>query len=123
MLELCRAASIRGGWKINYLNPWQDYLPRLEQQMQAAEAAMYSITSLEVALRLAVQIESAEINQVFQAILAASNSLFVKKLLKFRNAIEDHISYIADMLPELSPQLMQDSRELRAKFFPVVGGH
>lgn len=120
MLELCRAAALRGGWQMSYLNPWQDYLPRLERQMQEAEAAMYSITSLDDALRLVVQLESSEINQVFQAILAASNSVFVKKMLKLQKAIENHISYIVQMLPELSPQLIQVSQELRAKFLRVA---
>ena len=40
LLEICRAAAIRGGWKANLFNPWDDYLPRLEQQMDATEAAV-----------------------------------------------------------------------------------
>ena len=35
LLEICRAAAIRGGWKTHLFNPWDDYLPRLEQQMDA----------------------------------------------------------------------------------------
>ena len=35
LLELARAAAIRKGWKASLFNPWQDYLPRLEQQMDA----------------------------------------------------------------------------------------
>lgn len=117
MLEICRAAAIRGGWKINYLNPWQGFLPRLEQQMQEAQASMHSITSLDDALRLVIQIESSEINQVFQAILAGSDSVFVKKMLPVQKTIEIHISYIEHILPKLSPHLMQTAKELRAKFF------
>lgn len=33
LLEICRAAAIRGGWKANVFNPPEDYLPRLEQQI------------------------------------------------------------------------------------------
>ena len=43
LLELARAAAIRSGWKANLFNPWEDYLPRLEQQMDAAEAAVPAI--------------------------------------------------------------------------------
>ena len=65
LLEVCRAAAIRSGWKANLFNPWQDYLPRLEQQMDAAEAAVHEIDSVDAALRLVIQIESSEINEVF----------------------------------------------------------
>ena len=45
LLELARAAAIRGGWKANLFNPWEDYLPRLEQHMADAEAAVPTIDS------------------------------------------------------------------------------
>jgi rubrerythrin len=120
LLELCRIATVRGGWNVSYLNPWQSYLPRLEQKMQEAEAEARYISFLDDALRLVVQIESAEINQVFQSILSASNSVFVKKTAKFRNAIETHISDICRMLPYLAPELTQVSKELREKFSRVA---
>jgi rubrerythrin len=117
LLEVCRAAAGRHAWKINYLNPWQDYLPRLEQDMQEAEAEADSVTtSLEDALRLVLQLEASEINQVFQAMLAASDSLFVRKLMAFRNAMEVHIAYIAVRIPQLAPQLAQAAKDLRDRF-------
>ncbi len=116
LLELCRAAAIRKGWKANLFNPWQDYLPRLEQQMDAAEAAVREIDSVDAALRLVIQIESSEINQVFHAALAATDAAFVKRLRPFRRTMEAHMSYIVERIPQLSPRLMLTTRELRARF-------
>ena len=119
LLEIARAAALRRGWKANLFNPWQDYLPRLEQQMDAAEAAVCNIDSVDAALRLVIQIESCEVNQVFDAALAATDAAFVKKLSPFRKAMEAHLSYLVERLPELSPRLLANVRELRAKF-PTV---
>jgi hypothetical protein len=116
LLELARAAALRGGWKANLFNPWQDYLPRLEQQMDAAEAAVSGIDSVDAALQLVIEIESSEINQVFHAALAATDAAFVKRLKPFREAMEAHMSYLVERLPELSPRMILATRELRARF-------
>ena len=116
LLELCRAAAIRKGWTLSRFNPWQDYLPRLEQQMDAAEAAVYEINSVDAALRLVIQIESSEINEVFPAALAATEAAFVQRLKPFREAMEAHMSYLMERLPQLSPHMILATRELRAKF-------
>ncbi len=116
LLELCRAAAIRHGWKAHLFNPWDDYVPRLERQMDATEAAVLEVDSVEAALRLVVHIESSEINQVFHAALAAADSAFVKRLRPFRDAMEAHMAYLVERLPELSPQMTLACRELRAKF-------
>jgi hypothetical protein len=63
------------------------------------------------AMRLVARIELSEVNQVFLAAMAASNSSFVKKLQPFRRAVEKHIKYIAAKLPELAPDLCCDSDE------------
>jgi hypothetical protein len=116
LLEVCRAAALRTGLKANLFNPWQEYLPRLEQQMDAAEGSVRDIDSLDAALRMVVRIESSEINEVFTVALAATNAAFVKRLRPFREAMRAHMSYILDRLPELSPGLILDCRELRARF-------
>jgi rubrerythrin len=116
ILQVCQTAAARGCWKMEYLNPWQAYIPRLEEKLQGAEEVVRSITSLDDALRLVVQLESSEVNQVFQAILSASDSVFVKKMSQFKKATETHISFIAGRLIELSPQMSQLAQDLRAKF-------
>jgi hypothetical protein len=116
LLNVCKAAAIRSGWKANLFNPWQDYLPRLEEQMKEAEAAVSRIDNLEAALQLVFQIEFSEINDVFYAALAATDAAFVNRLKPFRETMEAHMAYIAERVPELSPHLMFACRELRTKF-------
>lgn len=116
LLEIARAAAMRNGWQAKLFNPWQDYLPRLEQQMEAAEAAVSEVDSVDAALRLVIQIESCEVNRVFDAALAATDAAFVKRLKPFREAMEAHLSYLVERLPELSPRLTVNVRELRTKF-------
>jgi hypothetical protein len=116
LLEIARHAAVRSGWRMNRFNPWEDYLPCLERQMDAAEAAVYEINSVDAALRLVVQIESSEINEVFDSALAATDAAFVKRLKPFREAMEAHMSYIVERISQLSPRLMLTTRELRARF-------
>ena len=106
LLEIARAAAVRSGWKANLFNPWQDYLPRLERQMADTEDALYTIDSVDAALRLVIQIESSEINKVFPTALAATDAAFVKRLRPFQEAMEAHMSYLVERLPELSPHLV-----------------
>ncbi len=119
LLQLARAAAIRSGWKANLFNPWKDYLPRLKQQMDAAEATVSGIASVDAALRLVIQIESSEINRVFDAALVATDAAFVKKLKPFQEAMEAHMSYLAEQIPQMAPQLLAAASELRARF-PIV---
>lgn len=114
LLALCGDAARRGSWMADCYNPWEQYLPSLEEHMKQVEIALYDVNSLDAGLRLVVQIESAEINRVFQGVLAACDSPFVKTLAAFREAMEKHVSFIAKRLPELDPQFFQASRELRA---------
>ena len=116
LLEICRAAAVRGHWRANMFNPWQEYLPRLEQQMVATEAALGLVNTVEAALQLVVQIEMSEINEVFYAALAATDTAFVKKLRPFQVAMERHMAYIVERLSQLAPELITTTRELRAKF-------
>ena len=116
LLELARAVAVRSGWKANLFNPWQDYLPRLEQQMADTEATISTVDSVDAALRLVIQIELSEINEVFSAALAATDAAFVKRLRPFQEAMEAHMSYLVERIPELSPRLILATRELRAKF-------
>jgi hypothetical protein len=116
LLAVCRAAVIRCGWSVGVFSPWLAYLPRLEQQMDAVEAAVQDVDSVDAALRLVIQIESSEINNVFSAALAATDAAFVKRLKPFRKAMEAHMSYLVERIPELSPRLIVNVREFRARF-------
>ncbi len=116
LLELSRAAAGRGGWNAQAFAPWQDHLPRLSEQMNAADRALGEVDSVEDALRLVLQIESSEINPVFRAAIAAGNAAFVRRLRPFREVTDAHLSYIAERIPQLEPKLTAAARELRAKF-------
>jgi rubrerythrin len=116
LLEVVRSAAMRSGWNASLFNPWEDYLPRLERQMDAAEAAVREIDSVDAALQMVIEIESSEVNKVFNAILAATEADFVKKLRPFRRAMEAHMAYIAERIPQLSPRMLAKVRELRASF-------
>ena len=120
LLALCSDAVHRGSWMADCYNPWEDYVPSLEEHMKRVEIALYDVDALDEALRLVIQIESAEINRVFQGVLAACDSPFINSLAAFREAMEKHISYIATRLPELDPQFALASRELRGMFLRTV---
>jgi hypothetical protein len=120
LLRLSAAAAHRCGWSLGCFSPWRKYLPSLEKELQEAESSLDSIASLDDALRLTIRIEASEINQVFRAILAGANSTFVKRLRPFRQAAEEHISYIVTNISQLSPNLTTLSRDLRTGFSPRV---
>ena len=65
---------------------------------------------------MVVQVESSEINQVFYAALAATDSAFVKRLRPFQEAMQAHMAYLGERLPELSPKMLPACREMWAKF-------
>ena len=109
LLELCRAAAIRSGWKANLFNPWQDYLPRLEQQMDAAEAAVREIDSIDAALQLVIQVESSEINAVFKAALGHGCGL-VKKLRPFQENNGGSCPTLWNGFPTVTPIDAADKR-------------
>jgi hypothetical protein len=115
LLEVCRALSLRNAWKANLFSPWQDYLARLEKQLDAAEAAVSRIDSIDAALQMMIEIESSEIDEVSSAAVAATDAAFVKRLKPFRDAMDAHVAYISERLPRLSPQLAIECRKLHAK--------
>jgi hypothetical protein len=116
LLEICRAAASRGGWRAEHLSSWQGLLPRLEQQMQVIEDSLTRTGSSEDALRLVIQIGSSEINQLFLGIVTTADSAFIRKVRAFRDAVEFHIAYVCQRLPELAPELTTACRELHTKF-------
>jgi hypothetical protein len=87
--------------------------------MTATEDTVPGVDSIQAALQMVVQTETSEINQVFSAALAATDSAFVKRLRPFQQAMEAHLTYIVKRLPKLSPNMSSACRELRTRF-PVV---
>jgi hypothetical protein len=116
LLAICRVAARRGGWRAECPNHWEEYIPHLEQHLNAVEAALHEVGSLEEALQLVIQIESGEVNRVFQAVLASCDSAFVSRLGTFRRAVEMHISFIIDQLPKLDVRFRSSSSSLQTLF-------
>jgi rubrerythrin len=113
MLEIHRVATFRGDCKMNDDDCSNEALSRLEQEMSDAEELSTAIDSLEDALRLVVQLEWSEINQVFKDLFSASRSVFVQKLLKSEEEIDAHTSYVIEHVVELCPQILQTSPRLQ----------
>ena len=122
LLELCRAAASHERWDTERLDPWTEAVPKLEKQMEEAEGLINQIGEVADALRLVIQIESSEVNRVFQSIVAATDSDFVRALSAFRMATESHISYICRRVPEIEPRLGGPCRDLESAFSSPSGG-
>ncbi len=116
LLRVCRSIVLRSGWRAELFHPWQDHLPELEQHMAAAEAEAPKVTTVADAMRMTIQIEASEVNDMFRASLDASQSPFVKNLRPFRQATDFHIAYIVESISSIAPELLRECRELRAKF-------
>lgn len=89
--------------------------------MENIESSLKSLGGVTDALRLVIQIEGSEVNRIFESVVAASGSTFVRKLLAFQNAAEDHIAFICDEIPKLESELTEECRELRDRFFICTG--
>ena len=103
LLRVCKAFAHKGRFQSKKFSAWHDYVPLLEQQMQAAVASLDKIKSVDDVVQLILQIEGSEINQVFMGVIDATDSAFVKKLGPFRRAVRHHINYITKTISSLTP--------------------
>jgi hypothetical protein len=111
LLRLCAAASKRDRQWLQVLHSWRDEVLRLSRQMAEAESLVPEVANVDDAMRLVVRIEVSEVNHLFLAAMTASNSPFVKKMLPFQKAVDEHLSYIAEELPILAPNLCCEEDE------------
>lgn len=116
LLEVCRALATRGNWHVESVHAWRDRVGHLEQRMQVAETSLRSIENVNDAFQLVIEIESSEINQIFQVIVAAADSPFIARLRPFRQAMETHLAFICRQMPKLAPPLAPACQELMTKF-------
>lgn len=115
LLELCQAIAKREGWMERYFAPWRAAIPRLKRQMESAAAGIELQGSLDEALGLVLRIESSEINDVFDGVVAATDSEFVRRLEAFQEAEADHMAFIGERIAEFSPGLADECAKLGAK--------
>lgn len=121
LLELCKVIANRTIWKEECFAPCRESVPLLERQMRNVQSSLESIEGVSDALRLVIEIEGSEVNRVFESVVAASRSDFVRKLLVFQTAAEKHIAYICDEIPKLEPDLADECRALHERFFVGTG--
>ena len=115
LLELCRAAAEQGEWDEPQFAPWRESVPRLERQMKTAQASLNGCNDRTEVLRLVIQIESSELDDVFGGVVAASDSEFVRKIQAFQKAGTNHVSYICRTIATLEPSLADQCQAVRAK--------
>lgn len=113
LLQLCRAAAERDGWAEKHFAPWRNSVPGLERQMKNAEASSTTVQGVHDALRLVIQIESSELDSVFDGVMAASDSEFVRRLRAFQKAGDNHTFYICQQIAELEPDLAEECQTVR----------
>jgi len=121
LLELCRTSASRESWLEEHFSPWRDSVPRLEKQMEKFESSLESIAGVTDALRLVLWIERSEINKVFRGVVTATGSTFVRKLSAFQKAGARHITFICEEIPKLEPDLAEECRNLKNRFFADTG--
>jgi rubrerythrin len=105
LLEMCRVAAMRSGWDGSCLAPLCESVPLVERQMKEADAKVRAVRVLADALWLTVEIESSEINRLFQAVVAATDSEFVREFKLLRSTVRAHLSYIQGITTTLEPTL------------------
>jgi rubrerythrin len=114
LLQLCQEATKRGRWEARAFERHAEALPRLENAMRDAVAGVDRIETVSAALRLAVSIESSEVNRVFDGVVAATDSEFVKAIGTFHAATQGHLGYISRRAAEIDPGLEVECKALRA---------
>jgi rubrerythrin len=119
LLELCRAAAAQQRWDETQVAPWRDVVPRLERHMVECEGSVDGVHTLPEALRLVIDIESSEINDVFSSVVAAADSEFVRRLSVFGETERRHLDFICRAISRLAPELADDSRVLQKGSRPV----
>jgi hypothetical protein len=85
--------------------------------MDNIESSLESVVDVTDALRLVLWIERSEINKVFRGVVTATGSTFVRKVSAFHEAGANHITFICEEIPKLEPDLAEECRDLRDRFF------
>ncbi len=80
-------------------------MPYLERQMREAESKLRAVKSPADAFWLTIEIESSEINQLLGAVVAATDSRFVRKFPPLRSATREHLDYLRETIPKFEPSL------------------
>jgi rubrerythrin len=116
LLSVCREAARRERWNDKLFAPWRDAVPKLEEKMESTERRVAENQELIAALQHVIEIESSEINHIFDAVVRATDSEFVRRLQVFRTTEIQHIKFICRAVTQLEPSLMDACRDMREKY-------
>jgi hypothetical protein len=114
LLRVCAQASRRAPTDARRLAPLAEMLAPCQARLARAESALASDIGRSGALRLVVEIESSEINRLFDGLVAANPSPFVESVRAFRRATDGHFAYIRHVLPTLDPGIEGECHKLVA---------
>jgi hypothetical protein len=108
LLRVCRLAARRAPLDARALVRFAGVMPGLEAAMDGAESSARAeglADPLREALRTTIALESSEVNRVFDGLVSASSSDFVRTLAAFRTATRAHLRYLRKAVPRLDPSL------------------
>jgi len=115
LLEICRAAAGRGLWRETCFDRWRATVAETERRLKEVEAILDQRHSIADALRLVIEVESSQLNQLFTGVVEATDPRLARKLQAFRNAVKDHLEYICERIPVLDPNFSEACRALWAE--------
>jgi rubrerythrin len=113
MLALCHRSVRHGRWMEQQFRSMRSDLERLEDDMLAIEKSANGISSARDALRLVIGVESSEINRLFQQVVAACPSEFVRSVERFWDEEQRHLAFICARIETLVPDLVQECAVLK----------
>lgn len=105
MLELCARAGGREAWPPGHFDAQRGTLRELEVQMRQAEAKTRCVHCLADGLWLVLEIESSEVNRLFQTVVGTADSPLPRAIKSFQTATLEHLSYIAERVEHFEPEL------------------
>ncbi len=106
LLELAETAAGQERWDESKAAPWRSVIPRLEVHMEGAVSVLDEIHSVKQALQHVIEIESSEINDVFNGVIAASDSCFVRRIRTFHQTEVQHLQFICRSIERIEPDLV-----------------
>jgi hypothetical protein len=113
LLETCRMAAMRGRWDGCAFDSLRESVPLMERRMREADAKLRAVKTVGDALWLTIEIESSELNRLFQAVVAATDSEFVRKCESFRIATKRHLDYVHETITAFEPGLKSACERMR----------
>jgi rubrerythrin len=113
LLEVCRAALLKGRFRQERFEPWREAVPRLAHELKQREARLDTISTAREALEQVLEIEASEINRVFLGAVGATDSEFVQRLDVFWSTGQKHLRFAGERIAELEPSLASQCQDLR----------